>query len=182
VDLFVDYLATMAVIQNRDFVRKNYNLTWQKDPQARWRWELLPWDLDLSFGCVYDDVAGDTICDSFVWDADWTVGQWSGEGDPGYGIPGHYNLLIHQVLSDAELNYRVQQRICAILDSSWWQRDLPRLASALSNHIWWAMHDDQNDLNLNDSDFVTGVEQLFTFMEQREAVLREELACDRIAQ
>ena len=52
VDDFLVYLAAQAMIQNQDFVKKNYYL--YRDPQAQDpRWTVLPWDLDLSWGHLW---------------------------------------------------------------------------------------------------------------------------------
>ena len=52
VDDVLVFLAMSAVIQNHDWVKKNYYL--YRDPTATdSRWTIIPWDLDLSFGHLW---------------------------------------------------------------------------------------------------------------------------------
>ena len=52
VDALLAYLAAMTAIQNQDHVKKNYYLYRDSDgPDCRW--EMLAWDLDLSFGHLW---------------------------------------------------------------------------------------------------------------------------------
>jgi len=57
------YIAVMAAIQNHDHVKKNYYL-YRDDKGPDCRWEMLAWDLDLSFGHTWtpeEQLLGETI-------------------------------------------------------------------------------------------------------------------------
>ena len=58
VERFIDYQAIMALISNEDWYSKNWLLAQERvapgephyDEKLPFRWTVLPWDLDLSFG------------------------------------------------------------------------------------------------------------------------------------
>ncbi len=83
------YIAVMAVIQNKDHVRKNYYL--YRDPKA-WddRWEMLAWDLDLSYGHIWTE-AGDVLDEQIFTQEPIDVGEQ-------VSTHGYYNQLIDRVL------------------------------------------------------------------------------------
>lgn len=97
------FLAVNAVIQNRDFVRKNYFIYREEHAVDR-RWRMIPWDVDLSFGLQWtpeNDVLDENI---FI------------DGDPWTGTRAFstvfYNQLVDKLLSLPE----ARERYLALLD------------------------------------------------------------------
>ncbi len=168
----LDYLAVMAVIQNLDHVRKNYYLSPQSDG-----WEIYPWDLDLTYGCLYDEEAGDTICDSFTADAPADPGVLGPGVEPTFPLEGHYNLLIHQTLSDPELRSGFECRACAMIDSPFWSDHLTALLDATAGALEPAVEADARDLDASIEDWRARVDELELFPALRAEHLRAALGC-----
>jgi len=83
------YLAVMAIIQNQDHIKKNYYLH-RYTGAADCRWQMLAWDLDLTFGHLWtekDGLLGETIFTA----ADPLVGRKTGTL--------FYNQLIDRALA-----------------------------------------------------------------------------------
>ena len=88
VDRLLVYLAAMAMIQNQDHIKKNYYL-YRDKTAADPRWEMLAWDLDLTFGHLWTpehEILGEDI----FTDGDPLVGRNKGSA--------YYNQLIDRVL------------------------------------------------------------------------------------
>jgi hypothetical protein len=66
----VNYLAAMALIHNNDHMAKNYFL--YRDTEGTGRWTMLPWDLDLTFGRMYQ---GSVLNDEIWADTDVVPGR-----------------------------------------------------------------------------------------------------------
>lgn len=105
VDDYIDYLATMAAIQNVDHVRKNYYL--YRAPMST-RWQVLPWDLDLSFGHLWTE-DNDVLDETIFSDSDIFVGVKSPQ------LGSFYNQLITRVLSLPDYRARYRQRVGQLL-------------------------------------------------------------------
>ena len=105
-DDYIDYLAMMAAIQNVDHVRKNYYL--YRDPAASRGWQVLPWDLDLSFGHLWS-MEQDVLDETINTDSDIFVGEQIPERG------GFYNQLITRVLDFPDYRARFQQRVGQLL-------------------------------------------------------------------
>lgn len=177
----LDHLAVMGLIQNLDHVRKNYYLSPQPEPDepdGRLTWEMYPWDLDLTFGCVYDDAAEDTICDSFRADADHRAGVLHPEVAPVYPMPGHYNLLLHLVHEDPELSEAFRCRLCAMIQSPFWSDRVPALADALGSALEASIEADQRDLNASQEDWRRALAEVQRFAALRREHLAEVLGCE----
>ncbi len=50
---YLVYLATNAIIQNGDHVKKNHYI--YRDPEGDQRWRFLPWDFELTFGHLWSE-------------------------------------------------------------------------------------------------------------------------------
>jgi spore coat protein H len=99
-------LAVWAVLGDQDHVRKNFGLfgsATSVDP----RWVMLPWDLDLTFGHVWNEV-DDVLGEQIVTD---------GPLDIGVEVPEHdfQNALIDRVLSDPAWRARWEDDLRALL-------------------------------------------------------------------
>jgi hypothetical protein len=116
----LNYLAVQAVLHGNDHISKNYYL--YRDTARTERWELMPWDLDLTLGKNFD---GSTVFSDVIW-ADMD----SLPGLPSYISPSHplfgsfnyrkvddkWNKLIHQVLEDDDLRTMYYRRLRSVMD------------------------------------------------------------------
>ncbi len=176
IELYLQYLALMGLVQNHDHIRKNYYLTHQLHPVGNTRWEMLPWDLDLSFGCLYDDVLMTTYCDEFIVDAPPDRGILIG-AEAGYPVMAFYNQLQHNVLSDREMRARFEDLACDILDGEWWSDRLLRFIDAKEAEIRAAVAADDRDRNADEFAFEAEVEDLRRFVVERSVIIRGLFEC-----
>lgn len=174
---FLDYLALMGVIQNQDHVQKNYYFSLQPASNGTPRWEFYPYDLDLTFGCLWDPVAEDTICDDLKTQEDYAAGIVPPGVIPGYPADEFYNLLNHLVLTDPAAATTFGQRVCAVLGSPFWQTRLHGYIDGLRELIEPAVLPDPNDRNADLPAFAAAVAELHTFVDQRGAYLGAQLGC-----
>ncbi len=73
VDAWLAYAAAMAVLQNHEHIRKNFYI--YRDPGGpEPRWEFLPWDLDLTWGHLWNEEL-DVLNEAVVADAPLEVGM-----------------------------------------------------------------------------------------------------------
>lgn len=176
VELYLQYLALMGLVQNHDHIRKNYYLTRQLHPAGDRRWEVLPWDLDLSLGCLFDDLRMSTYCDEFV--VDWAPDRGVLVGaEPGYPVMAFYNQLQHGVLSDVEMRRRFDALLCGMMDSQWWSDRVLAFIDAKEAEIREAVGLDERDRNADEFAFEAEVEDLRRFVQARPAVVRAALGC-----
>jgi spore coat protein H len=90
IDDILIYLATMAVLQNHEHIRKNYFLFRDHDgPDDRWL--VLPWDTDVTLGHLWSEEF-DVFDEQITSDSDLFVGEYAPERF------GFYNQLIDRVL------------------------------------------------------------------------------------
>lgn len=133
VESFLTYVAAMALIQNHDHIKKNYYL-YADDSGPDCRWEILPWDLDLSFGHLWTEKDG--ILSE----------ELQTSGDPTVGVNvGHlfYNQLIDRVLAHPPWLVQYKSRLAALLkvfDSAFVQNRI----AALRCHVTLDLLADRN--------------------------------------
>lgn len=122
VDDVLVFLAFNAVIQNQDFVKKNYYL--YRDPTvADSRWTVLPWDLDLSLGHLWTE-EGDVLDEQIFHDGDPYVGRNVGHS--------FYNQLVERVLGVPRLRKRFRSFVQHLVDGRFHPDFLsPRIDRAL---------------------------------------------------
>lgn len=176
-DGYVSYLATNAVLQNQDHVRKNFYFS-RQTVGGRLAWEFYPWDLDLTQGCLYDNVNDTSICGEPVYDDPPDVGVIGPDSGLTYPTDGFYNLLMHNVQSDefggAEA-YRAE--ICARSTSLLFTDEIPALARTLGAYIRPALVEDTSDRNATAAEHAAAVEEVVGFYAERAAFLMTELGC-----
>lgn len=177
VDAQVTYLAVMALLQNRDHVAANYHISLQRDARFEPIWEVYPFDLDTTFGCVYDEVDQNNVCDELVHDVWWLNGMIPEGTQAGYPEPLWANLLIHLVLGHDECRARFDERLCAKLGGDYWTQRLPGLIDGLAETLRPAVDGDPNDLNEDVAEFDAAVEDLAAFVDDRADYLRSQLGC-----
>lgn len=176
VELYLQYLALMGLVQNHDHIRKNYYLTRQVHPVGDLRWEMLPWDLDLSLGCLFDDVLVTTYCDAFIVDQAPDRGILIG-AEAGYPVMAFYNQLQHNVLSDPEMRARFEALACDMVDSMWWSDRVLAFIDAKEAEIRDAVAADERDRNDDEFTFEAEVEDLRRFVAERPAIIRAAFGC-----
>ena len=100
VDSVLVYLAGTALLQNHDWVKKNYYL-YRDLLGVKNRWFIIPWDLDITFGHLWSedlDILGETL---FF------------DGHPYFGAPspgdGIHNQLARRLWQYPELDERYWQ-------------------------------------------------------------------------
>ena len=176
-DGYVSYLATNAVLQNQDHVRKNFYFS-RQTVGGRLAWEFYPWDLDLTQGCLWNDADDTSFCGAPVYDDPPDVGVIGADAGLTYPTDGFYNLLMHNVQSDefggAEA-YRAE--ICARSTSLLYTDEIPTLARTLGAYIRPALVEDSADRNGTAADHAAAVEEVVGFYAERAAFLMTELGC-----
>lgn len=180
VNTLASYLAVMALLQNRDHVTANYNISWQHDSLGQPRWEIYPYDLDTTFGCVYNPGAGNNYCDNLQTDLWWLNGLAPEDGAIGSTEPAYMNLAYHLTLAEPGCALRFEERLCDYLDGPFWSEELPRLVLANAATIRPSVLEDPNDRNLDaDGDeFDEAVDELVRFIPARADYLRMSLGCE----
>ena len=166
----------MLLIQNRDFIRKNYYFSSQKTPQAQ-QWEFYPWDLDLSWGCVYDDEEGHTLCD----DLQMTLNPEFGTIPLGSGVSfptdGFYNLLLHLVMNHPQIRPLLQEQLCTLIASDLWQNQVNLWIDGYQSYLWPLITDDPNDRIDSQAEFEEAVHGLKRFKDEHTPFIAEFFQC-----
>ena len=179
VERYVEYLAMQGALLGMDHVRKNYYLSPQPAADGQSRWEFFPWDLDMTFGCVWSETAELNLCDQLATGTTWDSGVIESGMQTEYpvGPSDFFNVAIDIVLSDPELRARVQARICALTGSEIWKFKLPKLVDALEAQLLDELASDSRDRNASSQDFKTAVASLRTWISKRGELLQFNLDC-----
>lgn len=178
-DLFVDYLAVMAIIQNHDHVKKNFYFSLQRFTSEQVRWEFYPWDLDLSYGCLWQEQEASTLCQQMESQREYDLGKLYGGPLRGYPDARFFNLLIHQFFADPELKTLFEYRVCTMLNSQDWQHHLPNMATALHSYLAQSVAADELDLNPSSAHYDGALADLLSFFAARQSFLQTSLTCSR---
>ncbi|MCP4873510.1 MAG: hypothetical protein GY898_32890 [Proteobacteria bacterium] len=179
VNTHASYMAVHAIIQNRDHITANYNISWQHNSQGDPVWEVYPLDLDTTFGCTYDPEAGNNLCWDMSSDVWWLSGVAPLEGDVGYPNYQWMNMLAHLTLNNEQCGTAFNTRICNYLASDWWNDGIPRFVEATAETIRPALAQDPNDL-INDptmDNFDHAADEIVQFLSDRRAYLESNLLC-----
>jgi len=177
VDSQMTYLAIQAMLQNRDHVAANYHISLQRSATYEPMWEVYPYDLDTSFGCVFDEVDLNNICDDLTHDIWWLNGLVPDGTMAGHPTELWANLLIHLVLAEPDCQANFNARLCERLDGEYWNERLPDLATALQQTLSASVEVDPNDLNDDLEDFDEAVVGFQAFLDDRRDHLQEQLGC-----
>jgi len=192
-DSHVSYLAIHGLIQNRDHVAANYHVAQQSEQQwanhfipdggtqsqdastDRMWWEVYPYDLDTSFGCVYDSVNVDNICDDLQSDVWWLGGLFPDDEPVGYPHEQWGNLLSHLVLDNADCRNVFNHRLRDFSQDPWWTERLPELVVGLRETLKDPVQRDNNDLNVETdlSDWEESIYELLQFIPARASYIQE---------
>lgn len=178
VQSYVRYLALMGVIQNQDHVTNNFYLSWQPVHRLGDRWEFYPWDLDLSFGCLWDETENSALCSGDAFDGWWMDGILFEPMIAGPPNECWCNMAAHLVLWDPELIVRYEQTLCDNVASDWWNTQLPSLVGALAQTIETRVHADPMDQNLTPAEWDDARAAVLQFMHDRRDYLQDQLQCE----
>ena len=179
---YLRYLAVMARVQNLDHVRKNFLITRQLDIYQTPRWEVHPWDLDLSWGCLYNDETGLTLCDDVRWDVPLSVGFLPEGEAPSYPVTAFYNLLASRAISPESARTRYHQLLCTLTQSDDANPALTRLnawRAALS--VWlprWIEATPLRPIEIEGT-LQEHIAHLERFWRNRGDFIRQQLMCER---
>ncbi|MBT3983878.1 MAG: hypothetical protein HOE90_21155 [Bacteriovoracaceae bacterium] len=172
VDDVVDFLAIMGIVQNFDYSKKNYYLL-----KRNGKFRLLPWDLDQTWGCLWDSVNSDSICDEFFYNKPHKTGHRKDELISVYPNQRDFNLLYQIVWSDPALSKMVQNRICDFLDSKYWNERLLLEAKKMKQDILPFLKKQADPKNRYDSvsSYISGFEEILSFHKLRAKYLKRKL-------
>jgi hypothetical protein len=176
-DSYIGYLATNAVLQNKDHVRKNFYFS-RQTVGGRLAWEFYPWDLDLTQGCLWNDATDTSLCGTPVYDDAPSNGIIPSDAGLTYPTDGFYNLLMHNVQADefgGAAAYRAS--ICERIASPLYTDGIPTLARTLGAYIRPALVEDASDRNTTAADHAAAVDEVVGFYAERAAFLSAELGC-----
>ncbi|RME74919.1 MAG: hypothetical protein D6784_08990 [Chloroflexi bacterium] len=107
-DAYLTWLAVNTLVQNNDVYEKNYFL--HRRPEDN-RWEIIPWDYDLTFGRVWRESCG-TLCDDRPADL------------PIKGGPQLANRLSRLVLTTPSLYQELRTRLVDLLSTVFAEEEL----------------------------------------------------------
>jgi hypothetical protein len=175
-ELYLDYLAVMALIQSHDHVRKNFYLSRQRDAAGKERWEFYPWDLDLTFGCLYTD-EHTVFCKTFTATADPFFGQIPEGVELEYPTPAVYNLLIDLIHRDGDLRAELERRVCGMLASGLWTSLIFDMIDAYEEELLPELESDSWDDLETTAEFAAAVEEVRSFVTLRAKHLSGLLGC-----
>jgi len=168
----VDFLAVMGIVQNFDYSKKNYYLF-----KRNGKFRLIPWDLDQTWGCLWDSVNRDSICDEFFYNKPPKTGHRKDELISKYPNQRDFNLLYQIVWSDPVLSKKVKNRICYFLDSKYWNKGLLPEARKMKEDIMPFLKNNADPQNrLSDvSSYNAGFEEVLSFHDLRSKYLKRKL-------
>ena len=173
---YLKYLALMITLQNRDFIRKNYYFSLQKRLDIQ-QWEFYPWDLDLTWGCVYNDDEGNTLCD----DLQTLLSPDFGMIPPGAGVSfptdGFYNLLYHLAMNHPQIRPLLQEQICTLISSELWQEQVIKWVDGYQTYLWPLLVNDTRDRIESRRDFEDAIEGLKRFKDEHTPFISTYFQC-----
>jgi hypothetical protein len=187
-ELYLDYLATLILVQNMDHIWKNFYLSLQKDETGKERWEFYPWDLDLTFGCLWTE-EHDVYCEDSTWTTEYTWGKFADGQSAVYPLSMDDvmgNPLVTIVLNDPVLKANLSKRICTFIDSDFWTKEIYQLIDAYAETILPDVITDTRDRNgqpdaggeaVAQTSFQAEIAKIKEFIPKRADYLRNQLLC-----
>ena len=176
---YLDYLSIMVLVQNRDFIRKNYYLSLQGNSTYA-QWEFYPWDLDLTWGCTYNDEQGHTLCDDLESMLNPEFGLIPTGSGVSFPTDGFYNLLFHIVLTHPQTRTHFRRRLCTLMESELWQNQIESWISGYTSYLAPLVNDDPRDRLESVEEFNQAIEKLIWFKENHSSFLSSFFDCDAI--
>jgi spore coat protein H len=106
VDEYLVYLATMAIIQSQDHIKKNYYL--YRDPEGDdRRWIVFPWDLEITLGHLWTE-ENEVLDETIFYQGNLPMGI----------CPGFCNQLITRLMETPNYEERFWEFVYYILETT----------------------------------------------------------------
>jgi len=176
VEAYLRYLALMAVLQSQDHVTNNFYFSHQALGGEEPRWEVYAADMDLTFGCRWDEANDNPLCDEFAYDGWWMNGWIPDDVEAGVDTVWG-NLMIDRVLRDPLLWPLYVHHVCELVSGEAWNEDMPRLIDAVGETIAGAAGADPNDLSELPAEIQAAQDEVRSFLSLRREYLATELGC-----
>lgn len=176
---YLRYLTIMTLVQNLDHIRKNFNISRQLDTQGQLRWEVYPWDLDLSWGCLYTEEYL-SLCEELTYDSPIETGRILGGGPPTYPTDGLYNTLIERSLTPPLAISNYENLLCELTQDVEQNPTMSRIFTwqkALRSYLRPWVELDETSRHESSEDFDLAVDELNEFWNLRRNLIRSELDC-----
>jgi len=165
VDAYLRYLAGVSIIQSADHVRKNWYM-FRNGAQGELRWQIWPWDLDLTWGHLWTE--GGEVLDETLF-TDMPI-------DLGVQHPGNqfFNRLIDRVLKTPALRTQYEALVTAYANQAYTSGFLDKRIAWVLCRIAPDLAADRSKRGTN-AEFMARVEELRTFAKTRKAFLKTTL-------
>ena len=176
---YLQYLSIMTVIQNLDHIRKNFIISRQMDTDGQLRWEVYPWDLDLSWGCLYTEEYL-SLCEELTYDFPIEMGRILDGAPPSYPTDGLYNTLIERSLTPPLALSHYEELLCNLtqdLDQNPTMNRIFAWQEALRIHLRPWVELDESSRHESSEDFDRAVDELREFWRLRRDLIRNDLSC-----
>ncbi len=161
---WIEYAALMAVLQNREHIRKNWYM-YRNFSAADDRFELLAWDLDVTWGHLWSEQL-DILDEAIITDLPADVGR--------FALDNKFYNQLYRVLDNPAWRKLWAQRVLAladvVLDDAFLQPRLSYLQCLLTPDLLA----DQRKRSTN-AEFVQRVGEISTFAKARRQFLHQSL-------
>lgn len=170
----------MTVIQNLDHIRKNYQVARHLSTDGGLKWEVYPWDLNLSWGCLYNDMAGTSLCNDIISNTPLHLGQTLEGGAPSYPTDRLYNVLIERSLTPELTQTRYEHLLCQFtqpLESNKALSHILQWRTALQTWLAPGLLTDGSSRSQEPEVFLTATHEFECFLIERSAFIQSQLNC-----
>ena len=177
---YLRYLSIMMVIQNLDHIRKNYQIARHTGMEGQTKWEVYPWDLDLSWGCLYNDIDGTSLCDEVITDTPLRLGQIPDGAAPSYPTDGLYNLLIERSLTPQLAREHYENLLCDFtkpLDHNPALSRILQWRTALKTWLVPWLRVDDSSRSQDPDIFLNATDELERFVLARSELIQDQVNC-----
>ncbi len=183
-ELYLDYLAMMAVLGGMDHPRKNFYFSLQYDAAGHQMWEFYPWDLDLTLGCQWTEQEN-VLCENQTYEQPTYYGTIPDGYEPIYPMEAVANTLIDIVAEHPDLLPELDKRVCEFLAHPAWTTEIYDLIDAYQAFLVADVRTDTADRNGgpgvdesgSETSFLADVDGVRGFFAARAAVLQGRLNC-----
>jgi hypothetical protein len=127
----VDYLAGMVLVAHEDCCHKNYY--YYRDTEGTGEWQMMPWDVDLSFGRTWTSQFNyfDTriFATNFYAVNSLNIGGGNGLVNAVFGVPWIYQMYLRRVRTVTDENLQPPSTHPLLLK---WERRVDELAAQIA--------------------------------------------------
>ena len=121
----VDFLAVKAVIQDHDCCHKNYYF--YRDTLGTAEWQALPWDVDLSFGHVWNST-------NSYWNDQIITANGQSSGGVGLFL-GNNNVIFAQMFNTPAIRQMYLRRVRTLLNQMLGASPAPAVAAFYEQRV-----------------------------------------------